>query len=280
MEAENETPAIETTFRAVLDRIPPEARWAVETIEFSDEGMEIAEAIVKRECTGISDGSLAPAIKVGTAAYSLVNESCVVNGNQTELSGKPITGKCIVPGAPESQSSYRSEAAGLYCIAIVVKAICEAFHITQGSVAIGCDGITALQNCTNEKWRMRMSQADLDMIVATRKVMSECPIDWVAEHVKGHQDDVRNAVLDRRAQLNIYADKQAKGHLTVAAAQEERSYRIYGEPWYFWTSEGKISTDIEKALQEHIDGKRILKYWEEKGKFGTGEASDVDWEAV
>jgi hypothetical protein len=65
---------------------------------------------------------------------------------------------------------------------------------------------------------MNMSKSDLDMIVATRKVMSECPmIDWVAEHVKGHQDNVKNAVLDQRAQLNIYADKQAKGYLQQAS---------------------------------------------------------------
>jgi hypothetical protein len=280
MEAEDEPPAIENTLRAVLDRLPPAARWAVESIDFWDEGIEIAKAIVDRNCTGISDGSLAPEIKVGTAAYSLVNEECVVNREYTRLSGNPITGKCIVPGSAEAQSSYRSEAAGLYCIAIVVKALCEAFHITQGSVAIGCDGITALNNCTDEYWRMNMSQADLDMIVATRKVMSECPIDWVAEHVKGHQNDVKNAVLDRRAQLNIYADKQAKGYLRQAAEQVERRYRIYGEPWSLWTEEGKISSEVGKALIEHIDGKRIKKYWTKKGIFGEGTVSDVDWEAV
>jgi hypothetical protein len=162
----------------------------------------------------------------------------------------------------------------------VVKALCEAFNITHGSVAIGCDGITALENCTDEKWRMSMSKADLDMFVATRKVMSECPIDYVAEHVKGHQDDAPNAFLDRRAQLLIYADKKAKSHLQVASEQVERSYRIYGEPWSLWTHEGKISSDVGKALIEHIDGKRIRKYWADKGTFGEGEAKDVDWEAV
>jgi hypothetical protein len=94
---------------------------------------------------------------------------------------------------------------------------------------------------------------------------------------------VRNAVLDRRAQLYIYADKQAKGYLQAAAAQaENRSYRIYGEPWSLCIREGKTVRIAFKSIQEHIDGtsKRILQYWAKKGKFENGEAIDVDWDAV
>jgi hypothetical protein len=54
----------------------------------------------------------------------------------------------IVPDAPTYQSAYRSEVARLFGIATMVREI-RAFHdITAGAVYLGCEGLSALLDCT------------------------------------------------------------------------------------------------------------------------------------
>ena len=49
-----------------------------------------------------------------------------------------IEGGGIVPGTPANTNSYRSEAAGLYGLILVLTATAE--HVQTGSVHIYCDG--------------------------------------------------------------------------------------------------------------------------------------------
>jgi hypothetical protein len=55
----------------------------------------------------------------------------------------------IVPGAPTDQSAYRSEVAGLLGNATMVREICAFHDIIAGTVYLGCDGLSALLNCTD-----------------------------------------------------------------------------------------------------------------------------------
>jgi hypothetical protein len=105
-----------------------------------------------------------------------------------------------VPGAPEDQSSYRSELAGLYGIAMMVQVICEHFGITSGGIEVGCDGQIAIQRVFGEgpHFNPAIKDADYDILK------------WTWRHVAGHQDDDGIKELDRWAMLNIEMDNLAK----------------------------------------------------------------------
>lgn len=58
-------------------------------------------------------------------------------------------GTITVPGTAKDQSAYCSKLAGIYSILLCVKKICKFFHITQGSIELGCDGQSALGKAFN-----------------------------------------------------------------------------------------------------------------------------------
>ena len=117
----------------------------------------------------------------------------------------------VTPGNPEDQSAYQSELAGLYGIAAIVNLLCQYHKITEGSVNIGCgDGLQALLHRTSTIDFIPTKMAQFDLVGATRTMLRQSPVKWIAEHVLGHQDDDMSANLDRKAMLNVLMNREAK----------------------------------------------------------------------
>ena len=90
----------------------------------------------------------------------------------------------IVPGASCDQSSFQSEVAGLYALALVVLLVCAHLNIMSWSVEIGCDGKEALYWCFSPIFVPMPAHVHYDLIVATRTLKDLCPIQWTYCHVK------------------------------------------------------------------------------------------------
>jgi hypothetical protein len=127
----------------------------------------------------VSDGSFKD--QYGTSAWAIEAESTVDRCTgvdippAAEAEGKSVQGSNIVPvsRAPTDQSAYRSEVAGLFGIATIVREICALHDITAGTVYLGCDARSALLNCTDcidyvflivHTWTMSSSLRHLIMI--------------------------------------------------------------------------------------------------------------------
>jgi hypothetical protein len=127
----------------------------------------------------------------------------------------------FVPGDTEDQGSYRSELSGLYCTG-VIHALCEFYKIDQGTIEVGCDGITSLERGFDETQYPSNAAQHFDLILAIRNIRASCPIHWKHRHVKGHQDDSSSVFLDRWALLNIDMDLAAKLHWHRHAGGQSR----------------------------------------------------------
>ncbi len=75
-----------------------------------------------------------------------------------------------VPGTAKDQSAYRSELAGLYCILLGAKQLCEFFNITQGSIELGCDGQSALDKAFNYVSIIKIEDSNYDLLFAIRNL--------------------------------------------------------------------------------------------------------------
>jgi hypothetical protein len=235
----------------------------------TDDGSAIAAAIRAGTCTSVSDGSFKD--QYGTAAWVIEAESSV----------NRCTGVNISPGAPSDQSAYRSEVSGLFGIATMIREICAFYNILDGTVQIGCDGLSALIQCTDPDYVVKPTSPQFDLITATRAMLQQCPVTWIPHHVKGHQDDDLTARLDRWALLNIEMDTRAKLHWaeTVDQPREPQS-TISGEPWSFWIKDKKICMNLHSSITMATRGQASLNYWESHGKYGQGTHSDIDWQAT
>jgi len=94
----------------------------------------MAEAIQEGSAMAISNGSYKNTF--GTVAWTI--------GNPDTTSF--LSGQAVCPGKADDMDLYRTELAGIYCIMIVVEKFCCFHDIKEGSIELGCDGLSALES--------------------------------------------------------------------------------------------------------------------------------------
>ena len=255
--------------------VPQDAQWAIQHLHLNtvDEGLSLARAIENNHgVAAVSDGSFSPKTSYGTAAWII----------QDELTGSELTGLMIIPGQPEDLDAYRCELGGLYGIAVMVDALCVYHSVTSGSITRACDGEQALRHATNEYDWISPARPHFDLIAAIWARNARTPLKWGSKHVKGHQDDCRNASLDRWAHLNIRMDSQAKAHsrATIGDSTRTLQQKIAGEPWALWIGDRKVVRKLWEEVIHHVQGPPCKQYWDDKHRFEPGDSEGVDWQAT
>jgi len=122
-----------------------------------DDGKPLAEAIANglaATIIAVSDGSFKQTF--GTASWTV----------GTEDHSHLLWGSVVCPGGASDQSAYRSELTGLYVIMTVVNHLCEFYTIEEGSVEIGCDGLSALQTAFEQGTALSTDIPDYDIVGA------------------------------------------------------------------------------------------------------------------
>jgi hypothetical protein len=131
----------------------------------------------------VSDGSFQD--QYGTSAWAIEAESSVDRCTGADIPPEAAfqnnrrKGVNIVSGAPSDQSAYRSEVAGLFGIDTMVRELCGFHDITAGTVYLGCDGLSALLNCTDIDYVVKPTSPHFDLITATRAMFQQCPVKWI-----------------------------------------------------------------------------------------------------
>ena len=121
-----------------------------------------------------------------------------------------IIGTNMVPGRKEDQSAYRGESGGILGSIIAVKLLCDKFHVTAGTVTIGCDCEGAVKTCENTsnvscRWKC------YDVVSRIQHQIRGTTIKFVFRHISGHQDAAKAYdELDKWEKANAQSDTLAK----------------------------------------------------------------------
>ena len=241
-----------------------DARWAIEQCSVEDDGVIVANAIRNGKCIGVSDGSYND--EFGTACWIIQGEDAVGQ----------IKCPLVLPGHSSSHSAYRSELAGIYGMVTMIETLCKFHGISEGSVEVGCDGLSALTHAMQRWDIINPKMPQFDLLAATRMVLRRCPVQIRSRHIKGHQDDEAGATLDQWALLNIEAHDRANAQWHANARQSFLQAKICGEPWPLWIKNDKISNNLAERVVDHVHGSEFCEYWEECGRFSSGSAGDID----
>ena len=185
------------------------------------------------------------------------------------------------PGLPHQQSAYRSELAGLFAMVTMIEVVCSYYEIKGGMVELGCDGIQALRQATASTDTTDPRNPQYDLISATKQAMRRCPIAWKTRHIKGHQDNDGNAVLDSWAMLNVEMDGKAKAYwITQSDRPPSKQQRVFGECWALWHEGDKVSSNIAAVITEARHGNKAKEYWARRERFNQGSPEDIDWDVT
>ena len=249
-------------------------KWICQRIQGTEHINEILEAIESGDLIGISDGSYSRNHGLGSAQWAMVDE----------VTGATITGGGMVPGNVSDQSSYRSEAAGLLGLMIVLAALDSLVKNTIKPITIACDGESALIKSLDylrTKFSSSHKTADIISRIMDIKEHHTRPIN--TQHVRGHQDD-HLLELTFLEQCNVKMDEGAKQWIAEAVAtgytpplqlpNDEiglTAVTIRGIP---------VNSTFSKTLAEHVAGQDLIQWWIRQGRVTQTTAHKIDWTLV
>jgi hypothetical protein len=240
-------------------------QWCLYGLYINNED-SLIEAIKEGAATAISDGSYKD--KFGTAAWAIGDPDNVAF----------ISGRSICPGAPCNHDAYRSELAGIYFIMTVIDKFCAYYHITEGSIVLGCDGKSALETALGKGTLLFQDIPSFDLVAAIMRLHRNSPLSWTAKFVKGHQDDAGQE-LDTWAQRNVLMDLGAKQHLAVAKTVC-RHFSVKGEPWQLWVGGKKLTSNLASQIYSALHSLDGISYWQTKPEVTPDVVNTVDWVAI
>ena len=258
------------TLQDVINNIPKNLEWVVETITLpQDNGRQIAEAIIKDRGKCICDGSVKD--KLGTASAHFMG---VKKENKYKAYNR-------TPGSDDDVISYRSEMCGILANVVVVNSIATVHDIQEGTVTIGCDNESALWAVCGDA-DIKAGDSSADIIKIIRHNMEQGPITWQYKHVKGHQDEDNDGVLDEWAKANIEADRDAKKYWTIKHGQGNKSRprpgRMPGEGWRISINGNPVISNMDEKIYEQAYKEKCVKYWEYKGRIEQGQSENIAWQ--
>ena len=210
----------------------------------------------------------------------IVSDGSCKEGRSTSafvvLPNKNIHGSNTVPGEPQDQNSYRGELGGILSSICYTNKICTNHNISEGLCTMYCDNKGALSAAfgwkhPNPRW------ASYDLVCLIRYHLSQSPIKWKAQHIRGHQDkNTAYEELDIIAQGNVDADRYAAIEMEVNRPVDQRV--IIGAPWELKQNGKRIVGDIEKRIRNTIHEREMQEYWRKKFSITKEQQDQVNWE--
>jgi hypothetical protein len=231
---------------------------------------ELAQSIAQGKCEAVSDGSFCPNTNKGTAAWCM-------SPNHTDHS--TISAGLAVPGPKKSQSSYRSELAGVYAIIKAVRLLVQKYRLTRGSVQIGCDNISVLKRVFVNLKPASVRDDCWDLLTLVQHELSLIPqIFWNWRHIYGHQDKGKSfEELDFWSQRNVMMDERA-GFCWNANLIHEIRLQDAHTTWELKVQNTAVASSFHTTLRRATTGLIGRTYWENKGqKIGAARAEAVEW---
>jgi len=239
--------------------------WCLHNVHIEDEELLMA-AILEGSAIAISDGSYKNFF--GTVSWTIGNPEVAAL----------LSGQAVCPGAAPDMDSYRSELAGIYCIMAVVKKFCSFHHIEEGSIEIGCDGLSALDIAFEKGDQFFHDVPSYNLVSAILQLRRCSPLTWSYRHVRGHHDE-GSGDLDFWATRNIQMDVLAKQHLAFAQTAP-RHFLIQGEPWQLWVGNRKVTSRIQAHIYSSVHDEDGRKYWKGKNDSSAAAVDLVDWKSI
>ena len=230
--------------------------------------------IIQGKAIAVSDGSFDPITKTGAAAWIITSKH----------SSQWIRGTSISPGSTTIQNPYRSEILGILAILHQINQLCRIHQITNGSIIMACDGISALRQATRrdiDKISCRNKQSDL--LSACTKILLSIPITIQPQHVKGHQDDTTTYnELTFIEQKNVDMDVLAKATVQQYLQDDTTNFNNDAQhhPYSFQPPKLQqqiITENVKNQLYEKIGAHNLHEYWISQGRYNGPQIESISW---
>jgi len=187
-----------------------------------------------------------------------------------------LTGQWHMPGQPSDHSLFHSEVAGIVGILYTLtfwppKSNKPPFHLV-------CDKLSVITHLTTLQ-PIDLTEPHMDLLVAACNLINQSEYLVQIMFVCGHQDMGNPTVLSRDMWLNVEGDQLAK-HKTSLPHIGPLYYKLPGYPWGCYLGKQHVIKQLQHSLWKFINGKDMLKYWEQWKQSLQDLLQEVDWQSL
>jgi hypothetical protein len=128
------------------------------------------------------------------------------------------------------------------------------FQIESGTITLACDNLSAIRMTSYDALGTNPSScAHYDLVMAIQYTKS-ASLQWIHQHVKGHQDDHTNLVLTPTKLINVEMDFKAKKYWaeTHMVSEESRIHSFLGQPWSISVGGHKIVSNLAEKFSRLV----------------------------
>ncbi len=245
--------------------------WCSYVVAYPTSMQDILEGIRDGTAIAVTDGSFKDGL--GTAAFTIKPTL----DSPVDAAYRLVN---CTPGQSEDIDAYRSELGGIYGIINTINELCTSNQITQGSVTIACDCLSAISNLS-KTYEPGPGQPHHDLLSHIRYLIRSSPVSWTFRHVRGHQDDHSPYLqLDPWEKLNVDMDGLAKSYWETLSNQPTPIVHVSPYPGQWSLHQGSYrfpSWTTKRATQFYYRAKSAL-FWNTRLHQPDSFAS-YDWRA-
>jgi len=245
--------------------------WTSSVISYPSSMPDLFVGIRQGTAIAVTDGSFKDGL--GTAAYSIQPQL------DSSVSAAYILVNCT-PGQPEDVDAYRSELGGIYGVIKTTNALCASNQITQGSMTLACDCLSAITNLS-KKYDPGPGQPHHDLLSHIRYLIRASPISWQFRHVRGHQDDRSPYYqLDPWEKLNVDMDSLAKSYWETLATHRPPVTHVppFPNQWSLFQGSYRFPSWTTKRATHFYYRDKSALFWNKRLHQRDAFAS-FDWQA-
>jgi len=143
---------------------------------------------------------------------------------------------------------------------------------------LACDKLSVITHLTTLQ-PIDLTEPHMDLLVAACNLINQSEYLVQIMFVCGHQDMGNPTVLSRDMWLNVEGDQLAK-HKTSLPHIGPLYYKLPGYPWGCYLGKQHVIKQLQHSLWKFINGKDMLKYWEQWKQSLQDLLQEVDWQSL
>jgi hypothetical protein len=234
-------------------------------------GLEIAHHLELETMVTCSDGSFYPDSHTGSHGWVLASADKAIL----------LQGAGPGDGHPKLTSSYRSELGGLLAVLYLIHRICHHYQVQGGQLKYHCDNRGVLKNVFSSATPgiAPYLQADADLVMEARHLLSIIPVTIIAEWVKGHYSG-----KDRefKHDLNEIADSLATSFNSVPHPNFKPRLQPIAHPHYgarILYEGSTITNKLRSLMAQALHRPALVSHLIRKNKWEERTFHLVHWDA-
>ena len=254
-----------------IEEVDKHIKLFFDQVSFPNDPSNLIQHIELGTAIAVTDASVSPDTGIGASSFIITTPDLQC----------ACTGSHGVPKGSQIMDSYRAELYGIFSTLLALSRFIKIHNIHSGSITIACDNKASLEHAFSYEERAAITQSSHDILWAIHDIRIDIPIQFIAQHVKGHQDRT-NKPLTLLEKLNCYVDIKAGEYRECIEGSTTYEYSDihWFSNWHCSIDGQKITSSLESTIKTKMHTTQIQQYLIHNKGYSPKAFTMIDWSSI